>query len=711
MRALLCTVFLCLLAIAAQADDDIAYPPDPSSPAEQAASDAAVAAGDSPSSDQVPFESQSGGTETKDRGALAETQPPAAKPGTSDAGVYRLGEVVVIGNPEVGAAGQTMSTVNEQNIEDRNARTLDEALQQLPGIDIRLRKEGVPRLDIRGLPPRHVPLFLNGVPINAASDGQFDPSLIPTENIAEVNVFRGTSSVLYGPGALGGVVDIVTKKGSGGPSAGFSGETGQGAERLVRGTVSGAAEGFDGFISGSNFTTDGYPVADDGLRDNSDKTRINVFINGGYAPNDQWQFGVNFGYIKGSQGIPPSTINNSKNIFASTPKFERLDDIEGHSGEFDARYAPTRSVDFRATGYFNQLNKEDDIYDDANYDTMTNRKVKTQHVHNDDTVVGGQMQSNFDFGEAGLVTLGLIAKDETSNNTGEIRDVAAGGGNFRFRDLDNDDSIQTYSTALQYVVAPLPRTHAVLGVAHHWFSQAGQSVRNDDQAMGSLGYDIFSDLRFNVATSRDVRFPSVQELFDPSQGNPNLLPEKSVNYQAGFDWTLVDRSHVELTGFRNRVNGFIQNDKTTNRFANNNALFKGVEIAYRAVVFDTLAFRTAYSFLEATASQSNGFNGRLDLRPKHKIDFQAVYNFAPEWQAYLDATYLANQVVSSRTLPVQQESLANYALVDGKISRSFLHDSLAVYVGVNNIFDQKSDIGPGFPLEGRFVYGGIRTRI
>ncbi len=97
--------------------------------------------------------------------------------------------------------------------------------------------------------------------------------------------------------------------------------------------------------------------------------------------------------------------------------------------------------------------------------------------------------------------------------------------------------------------------------------------------------------------------------------------------------------------------------------------------------------------------------------PKHKVDFQAVYNFAPEWQAYLDTTYLADQVVSSRTLPVQQESLANYALVDGKISRSFLHDSLAVYVGVNNIFDQKSDIGPGFPLEGRFVYGGIRTRI
>jgi len=184
-----------------------------------------------------------------------------------------------------------------------------------------------------------------------------------------------------------------------------------------------------------------------------------------------------------------------------------------------------------------------------------------------------------------------------------------------------------------------------------------------------------------------------------------------VNFQGGFDWTLPDKSHVEVTAFHNKVDGFIQNDKTTSHFANNNALFKGAEIAYRAVVLETLAFRTAYSFLEATATQSNGFDGKLDLRPKHKVDVQAIYNFLPEWQAYLDMTYLGGQVVSSRTLPVTQESLRNYAIVDAKLSRSFLHDSLAVYLGVNNLLDQQSDIGPGFPLEGRFVYGGIRTRI
>ena len=219
MKAIFSAAVFCLIAIAANAGDATIAPdptaPDSMAPADPAAADQAAPAGDSVAADpqdgtDVPAPQDNAAPESD--GAAADQQPAATSgPGKGSDGVYRLGEVVVIGNPNVNAAGQTMTTVDQQAIEDKAARTLDEALQQQPGIDIRLRKEGVPRLDIRGLPPRHVPLFLNGVPINAASDGQFDPSLIPVENIAEIDVFRGTSAVLYGPGALGGAVDIVTK--------------------------------------------------------------------------------------------------------------------------------------------------------------------------------------------------------------------------------------------------------------------------------------------------------------------------------------------------------------------------------------------------------------------------------------------------------------------------------------------------------------------
>jgi outer membrane cobalamin receptor len=650
---------------------------------------------------------QAGGPTPPDQSA-AQT-PPAPQP--TDAGVYKLGEVVVLGDPNIDAPGQSVDRIDAQTIEDKNARTLDEALQQLPGVDIRLRKEGVPRLDIRGLPPRHVPLFLNGVPINAASDGQFDPSLIPSENIAQINVIRGTSSVLYGPGALGGVVDIITKKGSSPATGALSGEYGSGNSRLARGSVSGAEGQFDGFLSGSRFQANGYPVPDEDLRNNSDKTRTNLFFNGGYTPNDQWSFGFNFGYLKGEQGVPPSTVSAASSIFASNPKFERLDAIDGKSGEMDVRYAATNMLDFRFTGYFNQFDVEDNIYDNANYNSMSNPKVKSQHVQNNDFVTGGQMQSNLDFGEAGLFTLGLIGKSENATSEGQIRDVPAGGGNFNFRSVVTDDTVQTFTAGLQYAVAPTARTRLVMGIAEDWFVQPGHETRDATQAMASVTYRILDDLRLNTAISQDVRFPSTQELFDPTQGNRNLEPEIGFNLQGGFNWTLPNRDNIDLTGFRNKVNGFIQNDKTTNVFGNNNVLLRGVEIAYRAVVFERLAFRAAYSYLDTTIEQTNGFSGSLDLRPKHKVDFQGIYTFADEWKAYLATTYLADQTISSRTSPVQQETLANYATVDMKLSRSFLHDQLSVYVGADNLFNQKADIGPGFPLPGRFIFGGISTHI
>ena len=93
-----------------------------------------------------------------------------------------------------------------------------------------------------GFRSRHVLLLLDGIPLNSTFDGQFDPSIIPTENIAKIKVSYGTSSVLYGQGALAGVINIITKKGTEGFQGKASGEVGEGLERLGRFNLSGAKE-------------------------------------------------------------------------------------------------------------------------------------------------------------------------------------------------------------------------------------------------------------------------------------------------------------------------------------------------------------------------------------------------------------------------------------------------------------------------------------
>ena len=166
---------------------------------------------------------------------LVAPRPAAAQ----EAPRYELGELVVsIRRPVIETVG-TVRTVSAADIEASGARTLEEALQLLPGLDVRTGGEGVPRIDVRGFRPRHVLLLLDGIPFNTAVDGQADPTLIPVENIAMIKMSGGTGSVLYAEGGLGGVINIITKKGRGRVAGTATAEARERNAWLGKGTVSG----------------------------------------------------------------------------------------------------------------------------------------------------------------------------------------------------------------------------------------------------------------------------------------------------------------------------------------------------------------------------------------------------------------------------------------------------------------------------------------
>jgi len=144
---------------------------------------------------------------------LAFPVPGFSKAAEEQTEAYTLGEVVVTGEREGVEAVGTVREITAADIQRNGARTLDEALDLLPGIQVRTGNDGVPRVDMRGFRSRHVLLLLDGIPFNSTSDGQFDPTTIPTENIARIKVSYGNHSVLYGEGGLGGVINIITKKG------------------------------------------------------------------------------------------------------------------------------------------------------------------------------------------------------------------------------------------------------------------------------------------------------------------------------------------------------------------------------------------------------------------------------------------------------------------------------------------------------------------
>src|SRR4030042_4423466 len=160
--------------------------------------------------------------------------------------IYTLGEIVVSGERQGVEAVGTVREVTAEDIQNKGARTLDEALQLFPGVYIRTGADGVPRVDLRGFRSRHVVLLLDGIPLNSTADGQFDPSLIPTEDIEKIKVSYGDSSLLYGDGGLAGVINIITKKGR---------------KDVVHGMVLGAAGDRSHYLGQFNLS-DGYGKGD-----------------------------------------------------------------------------------------------------------------------------------------------------------------------------------------------------------------------------------------------------------------------------------------------------------------------------------------------------------------------------------------------------------------------------------------------------------------
>jgi outer membrane receptor protein involved in Fe transport len=154
----------------------------------------------------------------------------------------------------------TIRRIDREEIEARNARTLDEALRLVPGIYVRTGGDGTPRIDVRGFRSRHVLLLMNGVQINSTSDGQFDPARISTDSIRDIKISYGSSSVLYGDNALAAVIEITTVDEAPNATANVSAGTpdqwaggGQYARTLGKWSITASATGF---------TTEGFRLPD-----------------------------------------------------------------------------------------------------------------------------------------------------------------------------------------------------------------------------------------------------------------------------------------------------------------------------------------------------------------------------------------------------------------------------------------------------------------
>lgn len=630
-------------------------------------------------------------------------------------GVYTLGEVVVTGQSGGVEASETVHFVTAEDIRNSGAKSLDQAISLLPGVNVRTGGEGIPRIDIRGFRTRHVVLLLDGIPMNSALDQQFDPTIIPTENIAEIKLTSGASSVLYGQGGLGGVINIITKKGTTGVQGTIAGETGDHTPYLGRGTLSGATERFNYFLSGSASKIDGYPLASDfkatseqgsGYRVNSDKERNTVFGSVGFTPNKDLTLGATVSYSQGSFGKPPSTINDPFDPFANPPKYSRVDDYRGVSAQLAAEYALTSQLSIRGWAFLNHQNEQNNQYDNSSF-TSFNRVAGSFQERVTTSIKGITLQPRYEIGTTGVLTLSLAAERDHWENSGPLTTAPD-----TFTPLVSDNSLALYSAGIEYELTPLPGLGLVVGYGHHL--QTRDELHEDDYTLlAGVSYDLFRETRLKASFKRNVRFPSLGDLYDLSKGNPHLASERSFTYETGMEQKLPDNSSASLTGFYTVAENLIQNDQTTSRNTNLAEIrFAGIELSAATQPIKNLLLRVSYSHLYSKDKSRTG-RDQQQYTPGDKAALETKYDCNCGFSSYASAQYVGNQYFYTKNniTPVQKAKLNDYTMVNLKLSQKLLNNTATLYLGVDNILDENYETSYGVPHAGRFVYGGVEFRM
>ena len=609
-----------------------------------------------------------------------------------------------------------VTVIDRATIETRGYTTLVDALNAVPGLHV--VQSGGPggeaSVFIRGTNSDHVLVLRDGMPINDPSDpdGAFNFGVDTLADVERIEVVRGPMSSLYGSGALGGVINLITRTGAGGPhataalaygwpralhgQAGFSGSTGRfdynvNAEtELDRGfdstprresVYTGAPNGFRNYLGSIDlgFT----PI---------DGTRVSVFLRGrnsnfnldelGFPAYDANHYTGHDDSLYGRLGVTSHLFDGvwDTALFLARAQTDRhyveplepqdpnlaSGDTRYHGGRTDLQWnntlhLPDAGPSANAALIFGYEHLDDTAHSALN--TISGGFAFQQNVHATDSSNAGHigMQSTL----LGRLTVTADAREE---------DARYGGNAFTWR------------------------AGAVLAVPELW-----------------------SRLKASYGTG--FRAPALFDLFGVDSegfvGNPNLRPERSAGYELGWaiDVPLLGRAKaasLEVTYFNSRVHDLIETvfnaDFTASTQENvDQARIQGVETNLTLRPTDWLEATLAYTFTDARDAADDS---RLLRRPRDQVSAELHATPLPGLSIAPELLYTGpfqDFLTDDNGFPEAVGQAKSGFVVNLTVSYA-VAPTITLFVEARNLFGNRFEPASGFQTPGASVLVGVRAR-
>ena len=582
---------------------------------------------------------------------------------------------------------QSVTIISEKAITARNPASAVELFQQIPGIQIDQvgNAGGQGNIYIRGSEPNHTLILIDGVRLNDPTNnrgGGYDLSTLDPASIDRIEIIRGAGSAIYGADAMGGIVNIVTKRGKiGGVGGSVRGEVGGQGFRQAHGSIAFGTNRFQGQI--------GVSALKDGRQKDGGELDLKSFHGSlSFQPTESSDIRL---YARAndrdSSAFPESSGGVRLAVNRELEKRDAKETIYGADFSFD----PTEKI---------ELNLK---LADYKRDEDKNTPAIAPADPNDPFSGIPAATSSIDFERQSALLSALFRLPFNTDVTlgyEQLREVGENRGTLDFfGPLPRDFNLTrtTRSPFVEVKIKPIEPLIVHLGVRRDSISD------QDDETSPSAGVRFtFPGTRTTLKAHYAEGFkpPSFFALGDPIAGNPDLVSETSKSTEIGLEqgfWG--DRASFGAALFKTQYKNLIDFDFATFRLVNRNRVnADGAELELRLRPLDRLNIALSYTYVDLEIEDSNI---NLRNRPKHRAGLSVNYAILDSLQLALNAAYLGKAFDSA--IPTGEVKLDSYTRVD--VAINYKWRKLSATFAIDNLLDDHYEQFVGF------AQPGIRARV
>lgn len=556
-----------------------------------------------------------------------------------------------------------VSVIDRETIESSGASDVADVLSRLPGVEF--TRTGGPgqttSVFIRGAESRHTAVYIDGVRVDSQSTGGAPWEQIPLDQIDHIEVLRGPAAAVYGSDAIGGVVQLFTKRGQGRPRVSAAVSAGSYRTGDVQVGLSGSADAFDYSLSASHGGSDGFSARSTPV-DNPDRD--------GWK-RDSWH--ARLGY----------QLNADHRIEATW--------LSGKlRSQYDDQFSPATD-DYS----MNQL-RSGGLSWSGHWSDEATSSLKI-----------GQTSTTYQ-------TLPSYYRTETTLRDYSFQHEQIIGTNRLTATVDHLED-KLFNPATEFSAALEGRRHEdALGLG--WRGDFGPHglqahVRYDHDSelggktTGSLGWgwEFMPNWRVSASGASSFRAPTLYQRFS-EYGNPSLVPESGRNVELGLRWA-SGTSEATLTAWRNTVTNLIDfGDAGPCRsqfgcYVNvGRARLNGATLAGHT----DLAGVTLRGSIDVQDPKNLDTGTLLPRRARHYGTFGAeTAQFGWLFGAELQATSGRFDNASNT------DRLGTYEVADFYVSKTLM-PGLVLAAHLDNAFDRKYTLAEGYATAGRNAQVSLR---